>query len=153
MRWYVGSDHGAVQLRSQLVAELRAAGHEVCKVVGPEDNTQSCDYPDVAAEVGRALLADPGALALLVCGTGQGMAMSANRIRGIRAALVSDIFSAKMAREHNDANAICMGQRVVGPGLASQLLFAFANATFEGGRHARRVGKIEAIEPGDKKPG
>jgi len=148
MRWYVGSDHGGVALRGHLVAQLRAGGHEVLAVIGPEDAGLSCDYPDIAQEVCAKLLADAGSVALLVCGTGQGMAMSANRVRGIRAALVSDVFSARMAREHNDANLLCMGQRVVGAGLAADLLSAFAQASFEGGRHARRVDKIDAMADG-----
>lgn len=145
MRWYVGSDHGAVELRERLAQWLRSHGHEVGEIFGPASAEQSCDYPEIAEAVGRRLAAEPGTMGLLVCGTGQGMAMSANRIRGVRAALVTDAFSAVMAREHNDANAICMGQRVLGPGLAEHLLSTFANASFEGGRHARRVGKIEAI--------
>lgn len=149
MRWYVGSDHGGVSLRQQLVDHLRQAGHEVRAEHGPSDPATSCDYPDVARVVGQAVRDDPGSLGLLVCGTGQGMAMAANRIRGVRAALVGDVFSARMAREHNDANVICLGQRVVGPGLAVELWKAFAAASFEGGRHARRVGKIEAIPAGD----
>ncbi|MCB9712633.1 MAG: ribose 5-phosphate isomerase B [Myxococcales bacterium] len=152
MRWYVGSDHGGVALRDLLVAHLRTHGHEVLAVLGPAHEGESVDYPDVAMEVCDRTLADEGSLALLVCGTGQGMAMSANRRRGIRAALVSDVFSARMAREHNDANALCMGQRVLGPGLATDLLDAFVRARFSGGRHARRVGKIEAITAGDGRP-
>lgn len=145
MRWYVGSDHGAVSLRRHLVAHLRAAGHEVVAELGPEDPTQSIDYPDVAARVCAQVLAEQGSRGLLVCGTGQGMAMSANRIPGIRAAVVAEGFSARLAREHNDANVLCMGERVVGLGLATDLLDAFAGASFQAGRHARRVGKLEAI--------
>ena len=146
MRWYVGGDHGAVELRRVLVEHLRARGDEVIVDVGPLASTDSVDYPDVAVAVCRELLADPGALGLLVCGTGQGVAMAANRIKGIRAAIVSDTFSARQAREHNDANVLCMGGRVIGPGLAIDLLEAFARASFEGGRHERRVNKIEAIQ-------
>lgn len=144
-RWYVGSDHGGFTLRRHLVEHMTAAGHEVVAEHGPAEPGQSCDYPDVATEVCRAVREDEGSLGLLVCGTGQGMAISANRVRGIRAALVSDGFSAHMAREHNDANVLCLGERVVGPGLALELWETFAGASFEGGRHARRVGKIEAI--------
>lgn len=152
MRWYVGSDHGGVALRQQLVAHIRKAGHEVVAEHGPSEPGQSCDYPDIARVVAHAVRGDTGSFGLLVCGTGQGMAMSANRTRGIRAALVADVFSAHMAREHNDANVICLGQRVVGPGLALDLWEAFAAASFEGGRHARRVGKIEAM-PVEPTPG
>ncbi|MCA9710349.1 MAG: ribose 5-phosphate isomerase B [Myxococcales bacterium] len=155
----MGSDHGGVGLRRLLVEQMRAAGHAVVAEHGPADPSESCDYPDVAVAVCRAVRGDAGSLGLLVCGTGQGMAMSANRVRGIRAALVGDVFSARMAREHNDANVICMGERVVGPGLAVDLWAAFAGARFEGGRHARRVGKLDAIagdgaaEPGARGEG
>lgn len=152
MRWVVGSDHGGVSLRDELVARLSERGDEVLAVHGPATEGDKADYPDVAMAVCDRVLAEPGSFGLLVCGTGQGMAMSANRRRGIRAALVSDVFSARMAREHNDANALCMGQRVLGPGLAGDLLEAFAKARFEGGRHERRVGKIEAIEAGNGGP-
>ncbi len=152
MRWHVGSDHGGVSLRQHLVAQLGERGHQVAGELGPQPGGESVDYPDVAVELCTRVLADPGSFGLLVCGTGQGMAMSANRIRGIRAALVTDVFSARMAREHNDANVMCIGQRVVGPGLAADLLDAFASAQFGGGRHARRVGKIEAVAAGDGGP-
>jgi ribose 5-phosphate isomerase B len=145
VRWYVGSDHGGVALRRQLVEHLRARGHEVVVELGPDDPTESIDYPDVARQVCERVLAEPGARGLLVCGSGQGMAMAANRRPGIRAAVVSDPYSARMARAHNDANVVCMGGRVVGPGLAADVLDAFADAAFEGGRHTRRVDKIEAI--------
>lgn len=145
MRWVVGSDHGGVNLRKRLVEHLRAGGHEVLHELGPDDAAQSVDYPDIAVAVCERVLAEPNARGLLVCGTGQGVAMAANRIPGIRAAPVGDTFSARMARAHNDANVLCLGERVVGPGLAVELLEAFAAAAFEGGRHARRVDKIEAL--------
>ena len=149
MRWYAGGDHGAVELRRVLVEHLRARGDEVLADVGPTAASDSVDYPDIAVDVCRRVLADPGSFGLLVCGTGQGVAIAANRLRGIRAALVADAFSARQSREHNDANVLCMGGRVLGPGLAVDLLEAFARASFEGGRHQRRVDKIEAIEPED----
>lgn len=148
MRWYVGGDHGAVELRRVLVERLRQRGDEVAGELGPASPSDSVDYPHIAVAVCRQLLADPGSLGILVCGTGQGVAMAANRVHGIRAAVVSDTFSARQAREHNDANVLCMGGRVVGPGLAGDLLEAFARASFEGGRHQRRIDAIEAISPG-----
>jgi ribose 5-phosphate isomerase B len=147
MRWYVGGDHGAVELRRVLGEHLRSRGDEVLADIGPQASTDSVDYPDIAVDVCRQVLADPGSFGLLVCGTGQGVAMAANRISGIRAAIVSEGFSARQAREHNDANVLCLGGRVIGPGLAVELLEAFARASFEGGRHQRRVDKLEAIEP------
>lgn len=153
MRWYVGGDHGAVELRRILVEHLRARGDEVLVDVGPHASTDSVDYPDIAVEVCRQVLADPGSFGLLVCGTGQGVAMAANRVRGIRAAIVSETFSARQARQHNDANVLCLGGRVIGPGLAVDLLEAFAGASFEGGRHQRRVDEIEAIDAGAARVG
>jgi ribose 5-phosphate isomerase B len=145
LKLYVGSDHGGVDLRRRLVAHARAAGHEVVAELGPADETESTDYPDVAAQVCARVLGDAGSFGLLICGTGQGVAMAANRHPGIRAGIVSDVFSARMIRAHNDANVICFGARVIGPGLAEALLDAFAETDFEGGRHQRRVAKIEAI--------
>ncbi len=143
MRLYVGSDHAGVELRDTLAALATDAGWEVAKRLGPARADERVDYPDVAHEVCAALERDPQALGLLVCGTGQGMAMTANRHPGIRAAVCADTFSARMARAHNDARVLCLGERVVGAGLAGEILRAFLSGSFEGGRHARRVAKIE----------
>lgn len=143
MRFYVGSDHGGVNLRRLLVEHAESAGHEVLGEAGPASSEEKCDYPDVARDVAARVAAEPGSFGLLVCGTGQGMAMTANRVSGVRAALCGDVFSAKMARAHNDANVLCLGERVVGPGHALEIFEAFCDATFEGGRHERRVAKIE----------
>ena len=141
MRIAIGSDHAGVDLKAILSAHLQSAGHTVTDV-GPHD-TASVDYPDYAHRVTDALVAGDVERGVLICGTGQGMAMSANKVPGVRAAVVSDTFSARMAMLHNDARVLCIGERVVGPGLALALLDAWLGATFEGGRHARRVGKIE----------
>lgn len=143
MRFYVGSDHGGVNLRSELVDALKSWGHEVVAVVGPRSADEKADYPDVAHEVCGRIREDAGSFGLLVCGTGQGVAMSANKVPGIRAGVVMDAFSARMLREHNDAQVICIGERVVGVELAKTCLAAFVNAEFAGGRHERRVAKIE----------
>ena len=143
MRVHVGSDHAGIELRRDLAAALRAWGHEVASEVGPAAVGESVDYPDIAAQVAGNVLADAGSLGLLVCGTGQGVAIAANKQLGIRAAVVLDPFSAAMAREHNDANVLCLGSRVCGPELAKVLLKTFLDARFAGGRHARRVDKIE----------
>ena len=142
MRIAVGADHGGYELKQALCAHLRALGHEVTDH-GPE-GTASVDYPDYARKIAQAVGAGDAERGVLVCGTGQGMAMTANKVPGVRAAVVSDVFSAQMAMLHNDARVICLGQRVVGPGLALTLLDAWLEAKFEGGRHARRVGKIES---------
>ena len=152
MRFHVGSDHGGVVLREVLVEALREWGYPVLSVSGPARADEKTDYPEIAAEVCKKVLRDhetgeEGAdvVGLIVCGTGQGVAMCANKFPGIRAGVVGDAFSAKMIRAHNDANVLCLGQRVLGSGLARTILRAFLDASFEGGRHARRVALIEAV--------
>lgn len=149
MRFHVGSDHGGVELRKVLIAALAEWELPVDSVSGPAEAGERVDYPDVAAEVCRRVLADRQrgqreVYGLLICGTGQGVAMTANKFAGIRAGVVGDAFSAKMIRAHNDANVICLGERVLGTELAKLLLRTFVDAEFEGGRHARRVEKIAA---------
>lgn len=144
MRLYFGSDHAAVELREHLAAHAREAGHEVVATLGPAEATEKADYPDVAKALCRKVKADEGALGVLVCGTGQGMAITANRIRGIRAVVCADTFSANMGRAHNDANVLCVGARVVGLGLATTVFDAFLAGSFEGGRHQRRVELIDS---------
>jgi len=144
VRIHLGSDHGGIELRVLLAEVLGAAGHEITSVVGPAEPGHSVDYPDIAIEVCQKVREGDGSLGILICGTGQGMAMAANKIPGIRAAVVSDCFSAAMAREHNDANVLCLGQRVLGTELAKRLTTSFLDAQFGGGRHARRVAKINA---------
>jgi ribose 5-phosphate isomerase B len=143
MKIVAGSDHGGLSLKRTLIERMRSQGHEVVDV--GTDSSVSCDYPDYALLVGRAVAAGEAQFGLLVCGTGQGMAMSANRVPGVRAAVVSDTFTAHATREHNNANVLCLGERVVGPGLAGELLDTFLTADFEGGRHAGRVAKLERI--------
>jgi len=143
MRIVVGSDHAGLDLKNAVAEHLRASGHEVSDLGAYE--RASTDYPDHAAAVAREVAAS-GALGVLCCGTGQGMAITANKIPGVRAAVVADCFSAAATRRHNDANVLCMGQRVIGVGLALAIVDAFLAADFEGGRHARRVNKIKALE-------
>jgi ribose 5-phosphate isomerase B len=151
MRFHVGSDHGGVELRRFLVDALREWGCPVLSEVGPSSAEERADYPSIAAEVcdrvlqARELEAGSDVFGLLVCGTGQGVAMAANKLPGIRAGVVLDGFSATMLRAHNDANVLCLGERVCGPELAKHLLRCFVDATFEGGRHARRVELIETL--------
>lgn len=141
MRIAAGCDHAGLELKNAVVKHLRAAGHDV-EDLGTHDHT-SIDYPDYAQKVAHAVVAGEFVRGILVCGTGQGMAIAANKIPGIRAAVVADTFSAAMVAQHNDANVLCLGQRVVGEGLALAIVDAYMNAAFEGGRHARRVAKIE----------
>lgn len=148
MRFHVGSDHGGVTLRGVLVEALAGWEIEVVAVHGPDSAGEKVDYPNVARAVCAAVVAarDAGeddVFGLLVCGTGQGVAMTANKVDGIRAGVVGDVFSAQMIRAHNDANVLCLGERVLGTELAKSLLRAFVDTPFEGGRHARRVGLIE----------
>ena len=135
-----GSDHAGLALKQELIAWAAERGYEV-RDLGTH-TSDSTDYPDYAHQVASAVAAGEG-LGLLVCGTGIGMSMTANRHPGVRAALCADSYSAHMAREHNDANVLCVGARVVGGGLAAEILEAFLGSSFEGGRHERRVNKID----------
>jgi ribose 5-phosphate isomerase B len=142
----VASDHGGVELKQELVSALKEWGWEVDDL-GVHD-AQSVDYPKYAAAVANRVKADSELLGLLVCGTGQGMCMCANKVGGVRAALCSDVFSARMARQHNDANVLCLGGRVLGSELARTVLKAFLESNFDGGRHARRLSLMRQIEDG-----
>lgn len=147
VRWYVGADHAGVGLKRQLVEALRALGDPV-EDLGTDDEA-SVDYPDYGAAVGRKVAAGGAdARGLVVCGTGIGISIAANKVPGVRAALVHDAFTAQAARAHNDANVIALGARVIGPGVAEQALRVFRDTPFEGGRHARRVDKLTALEKG-----
>ena len=139
----IGSDHGGLALKGFLVDVLKKRGIPV-EDVGAH-SLESCDYPRYAHEVAEKVLAGAptGMLGILVCGTGLGMSMTANRTPGIRAAVCTDEYMARMARAHNNANILCLGERVVGPGLAQAILDAFLDTGFEGGRHQRRVEAIE----------
>ncbi len=139
----MGSDHGGVELRKVLIEALRDDGHEISSVEGPTSPDEKADYPEVAHTVAHRVAKDEGSFGLLICGTGQGVAMAANKVEGIRAGVVLDAFSARMIRAHNDAQILCLGARVVGDELAKLLLREFIAADFEGGRHARRVAKME----------
>ena len=145
MKWFVGSDHAGFRLKAALVEVLRRAGDEVVDL-GAAGDTPSVVYPDFGERVGRAVVAAPGTLGLAVCGTGIGISIAANKVPGVRAARVSDGFSARMARAHNDANVLCLGERVTGPGLAEEAVRAFRDTPFEGGRHQRRVDLIAALD-------
>lgn len=150
MRVAVGADHGGFPLKGILIEALREEGAEVLDF--GTDSPAACDYPDLALPVARAVAGGDADWGLLICGTGIGMSMAANKVRGVRAALCHDPYSARMAREHNDANVLCLGARVIGPGLAREVLGAFMAARFAGSRHARRVDKIRALEGGQVAP-
>lgn len=138
----VGCDHAGYELKNILIRHLKSRGYEVMDY-GTYD-TQSCDYPDYARKVTDAVVSGQAQSGLLVCGTGIGMSIAANKVRGIRAAVLSDEFSAQATREHNDANVLCLGARVVDPEKAVKLLDIFLDTPFsKGENHIRRISKIE----------
>ena len=142
---FIGADRAGYTLKEQLRNYLTESGYEV-KDCGT-DSEASCHYPLFAEAVCRGVQEDPeGNFGILICGTGIGMSMCANKYKGIRAALCSDTYSAKMTRQHNDANVLCMGARVIGSCLATDILDAFLAHSYEGGRHAIRVGMMMDIE-------
>jgi ribose 5-phosphate isomerase B len=141
----VGADHAGYEIKQELCAVAAALGYEV--VDFGTNGPSSVDYPDFAVKVAAAVASKRCNLGLLVCGTGIGMAIAANKIRGIRAATCNDLFLARMAREHNDANILCLGARVIGGGLATEALRTFLSTPFGGDRHVRRLRKIDELEP------
>lgn len=144
MKVAIGSDHGGVNIRKEIISLLEELGIEY-KDFGCECGT-SVDYPDYAIPVSEAVAKGEFDRGILICGTGIGMSIAANKVKGIRCALVHDVFTAKVTREHNDTNVLAMGERVIGPGLARIIAETWLKGEFEGGRHANRVGKITAYE-------
>lgn len=144
MKIVVGSDHGAVHLKEEVKKVLQEMGAEI-EDVGTH-GTEAVDYPDIAGLVAGRVARGEAERGVILCGTGIGISIAANKIKGIRAALCHDVFSAKMSREHNDANILAMGERVIGFGLAREIVKAWMTTEFAGGRHARRVDKISALE-------
>ena len=144
MKIAIGCDHGGFELKNEIIKYLESENYEV-KEFGTY-STDSCDYPDIAQPVAEAVAAKEFDFGILICGTGIGIGIAANKVPGIRAALCSDTFSAHATREHNNANILTMGQRVVGTGLALEIVKTFLNAEFEGDRHLKRIDKITAIE-------
>ena len=140
----IGSDHGGVDLKTEIKDFLIKEGYEI-KDFGT-NSTESCDYPDIALPVAEAVVNKEYDFGILVCGTGIGIGIAANKVPGVRAALCSDTFSAHATREHNNANILTMGQRVVGTGLALDIVKTFLNTEFEGERHQKRIDKISEIE-------
>ena len=142
----LGADHGGFELKNHIKAHLVSRGFEVIDV--GTNSSESCDYPIFASKLCKTIQNGEADLGILVCGTGIGMSMAANKHRGIRAACCSDTFSARLTRLHNNANVLCLGARVLGAGLALDLVDAFVDAEFEGDRHTRRLSLIEDIENG-----
>lgn len=144
MKIAIGSDHGGFRLKGEIIKHLKEKGIET-KDFGTNDET-SCDYPDFALRVAEAVKDKECDMGILVCGTGIGISIAANKVPGIRAALCGDTFSAHACREHNNANILALGERVTGSGLALDIVDTFLNAKFEGDRHLRRINKIADIE-------
>ena len=141
MKIAIGNDHAGVEFKNKIMKELRSKGYEIVNV--GTDTLDLVDYPDIAKEVAEKVLSGEVKYGVLICGTGIGISISANKIKGIRAALAHNEFTARLSRLHNDANIIALGARVLGDELAAVCVDTFINTEFEGGRHARRVGKIE----------
>ena len=144
----LGADHGGYELKNHIKAHLEARGFDVVDV--GTNSAESCDYPVFASYLCQKIQNGEAELGILVCGTGIGMSMAANKHKGIRAACCSDTFSARLTRNHNNANVLCLGARVLGMGLALDLVNAFVDAEFEGDRHTKRLSLIEDIENGKK---
>ncbi len=144
MRIAVGSDHAGLALKDLLAAHLEAAGHEVLDLGAR--SPEPVDYPLFGAAVGRAVASGSAELGVCCCGTGIGISIAANKIAGVRAAVVHDATSAHLAREHNDANVICLGARLIGPSVAAEAVDAFLGAAFVGGRHQRRIDQIAELD-------
>ena len=138
---FIASDHAGLELKDAIKIHLEQKGLNV-EDLGPSKESGSVDYPDYAKKVSKAVL-EKKALGILICGTGIGMSISANKVRGIRAALVSESYSAEMARRHNNANILCIGSRVTGLGLALNVVDTWLNTEYEAGRHQNRLDKIE----------
>lgn len=143
MKYFIGADHAGIDIKAYVKELFEKKGHEVIDL-GPNSKDR-VDYPDFAAKVCKEVLANEGSKGILICGSGIGMSMAANKFDGIRAALCHNEYSAQMAREHNDANIICLGERVSGYGMVEAIIDAWDKASFEGGRHEGRVEKINKL--------
>ncbi|MET0727472.1 MAG: ribose 5-phosphate isomerase B [Acidimicrobiales bacterium] len=144
MRVAIGADHAGLDLKVHLVGELLRLGHQVDDL--GTSSALPVDYPPICAAVGRAVVAGEADRGIVVGGSGQGEQISANKVRGVRAALCNDLYTARLSREHNDANVLAMGGRIVGTGLASEILELWLRTAFAAGRHERRVAQIADIE-------
>lgn len=145
MALYIGSDHAGFTLKNALRDHLKSKGFEVTDL-GTFDAENKVDYPDIAREVAEKVKGNAGSAGVLVCGTGIGVAIASNKVKGIRAANVHDVTEARLARQHNDANIVTVGARTLGEETAKEIMDVFTSTAFEGGRHGPRVEKITAIE-------
>ncbi len=148
MKIGIGNDHSALELKAEIIDFLKEKGHEV--VDYGTYTTDSCDYPMYGEKVGRAVASGEVEQGILICGTGLGISLAANKVKGVRAAVCSEPYTAKMARQHNNCNILAFGARVVGAELAKMIVETWLNTEFEGGRHERRVNMIMEIEKKDQ---
>ena len=148
MKIAIAADHGGFELKDSMVEYIKSLGNEVLNL--GTNSADSVDYPDYAKKVCEEIQKGNSDLGILICGTGIGMSLAANKFEGIRAACVSDVYSAKMSRNHNNANVLCIGARVIGDEVAKLIIKTFLEKEFEAGRHQRRVDKIMAFEKENK---
>ena len=148
MRIGIGNDHSAVEMKKEVMKFLQDLGYEVINY--GTDSTESCDYPVYGEKVGRAVVAKEVDLGILICGTGVGISLAANKVKGVRAVVCSEPYSARLSRQHNNTNILAFGARVVGIELAKMIIEEWLNAEFVGGRHQRRVDMIMDIEKRDE---
>jgi ribose 5-phosphate isomerase B len=146
MRIAIGADHAGFLLKQHLVRVLQGLGHDVDD--RGTHSEASVDYPEVCAAVGREVVSGRADRGIVLGGSGQGEQIAANKVRGVRAALCNDLYTARLSREHNDANVLSMGGRIVAPGLADEIVKLWLDTAFEGGRHQRRLDQIAALERG-----
>ena len=144
----IASDHGGFSLKVDIVSFLNELGYEV-KDMGPK-NQKSVDYPDYGIRIAQVVTQNTGSRGILICGTGIGMSIVVNRFPGIRGTLCSDLYTAKLCREHNDSNILIMGGRIVGHGLAREIVSVWLNTPFDGGRHQKRLDKINQLDKSNK---
>ena len=144
MKIVIGNDHAAVEMKKEIAAYLKSLGHEVVNI--GVDTTDSCNYPEYGEKAGRMVAAGEADCGVLICGTGVGISIAANKVKGIRAAVCSEPVTARLVKEHNNANIIAFGARIVGIETAKAIIDAWLNAQFQGGRHQTRVDLIHKIE-------
>ena len=144
MKIIIGSDHGGLLLKDKISQYLKDKGYDIDDV--GTYSAMSCDYPVIAKELTTKVLENPDNLGILVCGTGIGMSIYANKVKGIRAAHCTDTYSARLTRQHNNSNVLCLGERITGFGLGLDIVDEWLNATFEGGRHQRRIDMINELD-------
>lgn len=144
MKIGIGNDHAAVEMKNEVVEFLKGLGHEVVNY--GTDTHESCNYPEYGEKVGRAVVAGDVDAGILICGTGVGISLAANKVKGVRAVVCSEPYSAKLSKQHNNTNVLAFGARVIGIELAKMIITEWLNAEFEGGRHQTRVDMIMDIE-------